>query len=87
MTNNSWSEIAKAMDLSVPECLKRWRSLRDKFVRLRRKMSSSSGDAGGEKKVPKLVVFLSWLSPHIKHRETSSNYDVKVSYVSFVLAS
>ncbi|XP_029919172.1 chromatin-remodeling ATPase INO80-like [Myripristis murdjan] len=34
--------------------------------------------AGGEK-VPVLVFFLSWLAPHRKHRETSSNYDAKPS--------
>ncbi|CAL8277587.1 unnamed protein product [Arctogadus glacialis] len=77
MANNSWKEIATNVGLSVPDCIKKWRSLRDKFVRIRRKMTSSSGDAGGHKKVLALNTSLSWLGPHIKHRETSSNYDVK----------
>uniref|UniRef100_A0A667XSL7 MADF domain-containing protein n=1 Tax=Myripristis murdjan TaxID=586833 RepID=A0A667XSL7_9TELE len=79
MANNSWREIAENTGLqSAEESAKKWKNLRDKYVRLRRKMVSASGSAGG-KTVPALVVFLSWLAPHIKHRETSSNYEAQVN--------
>ncbi|XP_034534680.1 proline-rich protein 12-like [Notolabrus celidotus] len=77
MAVNSWREISTNTGMEIQDCTKRWKNSRDKFVRLRRKMSAKSGDPGG-KKVPALYIFLSWLSPHIKHRETESNYDEKI---------
>ncbi|XP_055076355.2 uncharacterized protein [Misgurnus anguillicaudatus] len=75
MASNSWREIVENMGLEKTECLKRWKNMRDKFVRLRKKLGSArSGDPGG-KKVPALYIFLSWLEPHVKHRQTESNYD------------
>ncbi|CAB1435172.1 unnamed protein product [Pleuronectes platessa] len=76
MTANSWREISAAVGLDVPECIKRWRRIRNKFVRVKKTTKGSSGDAGGQK-VPAFFTFMSWLSPHIKHRETTSNYDNK----------
>ncbi|KAM4573710.1 uncharacterized protein PAE49_008460 [Odontesthes bonariensis] len=73
-TNNSWREIAETVEMDVITCIKKWRFLRDKYVRLRKKMASCSGDAGGVQKVPALYFFLSWLAPHVIHRHTSSNY-------------
>ncbi|XP_049918400.1 reticulon-4-like [Epinephelus moara] len=46
------------------------------ILRLRKKLASRSGDPGG-KKVPAFYTFLSWLAPHVKHRETESNYDAQ----------
>ncbi|KAJ8014484.1 hypothetical protein DPEC_G00040710 [Dallia pectoralis] len=76
MANNSWKEIAQSIGLDVTDCIKRWNNLRDKFVRLRKKLAPRSGDPGG-KKVPALYHFLSWLAPHVKHRATESNFEPK----------
>ncbi|CAM4310221.1 unnamed protein product [Leuciscus chuanchicus] len=76
MANNSWKEIAQNVGLDVTDCMKRWKNLRDKFVRLRKKLAPRSGDPGG-KKVPAFYHFLSWLAPHVKHRETESNFETK----------
>ncbi|XP_053269020.1 transcription factor Adf-1-like [Pleuronectes platessa] len=73
MTVNSWKEISAAVGVDVPECMKTWRRIRDKFVRVRKTTKGSSGDAGWQT-VPVFLTFMSWLSPHIKHRETTSNY-------------
>ncbi|XP_069373540.1 uncharacterized protein [Paralichthys olivaceus] len=78
MANNSWQEIAQNTGLEVAECTKRWKNLRDKFVRLRKKLATISGDPGSQK-VPAFYHFLSWLAPHVKHRETESNYEAKTS--------
>ena len=69
MAINSWREISVNVGLRVDECTKMWRKLRDKYVRARKYLRSSSGDRGG-KKVPAIYLFLSWLGPHIKHRVT-----------------
>ncbi|CAB1435177.1 unnamed protein product [Pleuronectes platessa] len=73
MTVNSWKEISAAVGVDVPECMKTWRRIRDKFVRVKKTTKGSSGDAGGQT-VPVFLTFMSWLSPHIKHRKTTSNY-------------
>ncbi|KAJ0065341.1 hypothetical protein NL108_007073 [Boleophthalmus pectinirostris] len=69
MSNHSWREIGLNLGVDSVECMKRWKNLRDKFVRYRRKIGSGSGDPGG-KKVPVFYTFMSWLEPHVKHRDT-----------------
>ncbi|XP_042607267.1 uncharacterized protein LOC122142017 [Cyprinus carpio] len=76
MAANSWREISSNVDLDVAECMKRWKNSRDKYVRLRKKLTTRSGDPGG-KKIPAFYLFLSWLAPHVKHRFTESNFDDK----------
>ena len=83
MTANSWKEISAAIGIEVKECIKRWRRIRDKFVRLKKTTKCSSGDAGGQT-FPASLNFMSWLNPHIKHRETTSNYDTKVNISRFL---
>ncbi|XP_062296542.1 uncharacterized protein LOC134001023 [Scomber scombrus] len=79
VASNSWREISRNTGLEVVECMKRWKNLRDKYVRLRKKHATRSGDPGG-RRVPAFYPFLSWLAPHVKHRETESN-DPKTSSV------
>ena len=69
MAINSWREISVNIVQSSTLRPKMWRKLRDKYVRARKYLRSSSGDRGG-KKVPAIYLFLSWLGPHIKHRVT-----------------
>ena len=44
MPCNSWKEISANIGLQVDDCTKLWRRIRDKFVRQRKAMRSSSGD-------------------------------------------
>ncbi|XP_039616255.1 transcription factor Adf-1-like isoform X1 [Polypterus senegalus] len=77
MVANSWCEIAANIGLDVGECLKKWKNVRDKYVRLRKKICNRrNGDPGGQK-LPAFYVFLSWLAPHVKHKEMESNYKDK----------
>ena len=79
MIANSWEEISTTIGLDVIECTKRWRTMRDKYVRLRKRLSTQSGDPLGHK-VPSFYVRLSWLAPHVKHRERgSTNYGTNVN--------
>ena len=72
MTMNSWREISEAVGLDVLECIKCWRKIRNKFVRVKK---TAKGDDAGGQKVPAFFNYMSWLTPHVKHRLTSSNYD------------
>ena len=83
MAINSWREISVNIVQSSTLRPKMWRKLRDKYVRAKKSMRSSSGDGGG-KKVPAIYHLLSWLGPHIKHRVTWSNYDkVNIKFLVF----
>ena len=57
MANNSWREISQNVGLDITECMKRWKSLRDKFFRLRKKLAPRSGDPGGKKAILQLCHF------------------------------
>ncbi|XP_070409412.1 uncharacterized protein [Nothobranchius furzeri] len=47
---NSWKEIARILEVDVEQCMKKWRSMWDKFVRMKKTLRGSSGDPGGKKK-------------------------------------
>ena len=57
MALNSWREISANVGVKVDECTKLWRKLRDKYVRQKKAMRRSSGDAGG-RKVHAFYIFL-----------------------------
>ena len=69
--------------MEVKECIKIWRRLRDRFVRDKKATKGRSGDAGG-KKVWALYHRMLWLDVHVKHRETTSNFDNKVNISRFL---
>ena len=47
-------------------------------------LKTGSGDAGGKKKVWALYHSMLWLDVHVKHRETTSNFDNKVNISRFL---
>lgn len=73
MTNNSWKEIAKTLRVEEQICRTKWKKLRDRYVRLRRKIKGKSGDAASGIQT-QILTTLSWLSGFIKHKETKSDY-------------
>ncbi|XP_047455362.1 uncharacterized protein LOC125016739 isoform X1 [Mugil cephalus] len=74
MAANSWNEISKNIGLDVSECMRRWKNVRDKYVRLRKKLISRSGDPCS-KRVPSLYIRLSWLEKYVKHRCDDGSLD------------
>ena len=84
MSNNSWREISAAVGVEATQCIKIWRRLRDRFVREKKATKGRSGDAGGKKKVWALYHSMLWLDVHVKHRETTSNFDNKVNISRFL---
>ncbi|XP_057702311.1 transcription factor Adf-1-like [Corythoichthys intestinalis] len=75
MARNSWKEIAENTGLEVSECMKKWKNLRQKYVRVRRRMST-------RRDAPAFYHLMSWLTPNVKHRKTHSNYVEKVVLAS-----
>ena len=67
------------MSLSVEFCRKRWKSLRDTYLKERRKETEKrSGAAAEPVKKWKFSAVLSFLDPFILPRETSSNMGLRV---------
>ncbi|KAJ8332621.1 hypothetical protein SKAU_G00136660 [Synaphobranchus kaupii] len=82
MTMNSWKEIGESIGMDWVDCIKEWKKIRDKFVRMKRVLSKKSGAAGGSQNKPTFYIMLSWLEVFIKHRETESNYPEEDSQTS-----
>ncbi|XP_060763998.1 uncharacterized protein LOC132872899 [Neoarius graeffei] len=71
----SWKEIGKSLGEDPEVCMKKWKAIRDKYVRLKKKLKSRNGDSGpDEDKEPEYCMRLSWLSGFIKHRDTKSDF-------------
>ncbi|CAB1327918.1 unnamed protein product, partial [Coregonus sp. 'balchen'] len=85
MTNNSWKEIAQTLRVEEQICRTKWKNLRDRYVRLRRKIKGKSGDAASGIQ-PQILTTLSWLSGFIKHKETESNYPKGFCFLGMGLA-
>ena len=76
---NSWKMISASVGLEVLRCSTLWRQMRDRFVRQNKALRGS-----GDRKATAFYKFLSWLEPHIRHRETSSKYDkVNLKFLVF----
>ncbi|XP_038854096.1 zinc finger protein 585A-like [Salvelinus namaycush] len=73
ITSNSWKEIAQTLRVEEQICRTKWKKLRDRYVRLRRKIKGKSGDTASGIQT-QILTTLSWLSGFIKHKETKSDY-------------
>ncbi|KAI4465544.1 madf domain transcription factor [Holotrichia oblita] len=76
---DAWKEIATALNTEVIHCFvsdvnlckKRWRSLRDGFIKHHRLLRNTpSGAAGGKKKIWPYYNQLEFLIPHVDFKET-----------------
>ncbi|XP_058230477.1 uncharacterized protein LOC131343085 [Hemibagrus wyckioides] len=70
----SWKEIGKTLGEDPEVCMKKWKAIRDKFVRLKKRLKNRNGDSGpDEEKEPEYCMRLSWLNGFIKHRDTKND--------------
>ncbi|CAM4606717.1 unnamed protein product [Leuciscus chuanchicus] len=71
----AWRKVAEEVDMSVEEVKKKWRDLRDAFVRYRREDQSRrvSGAAASQKRPWRYAQIMSFLLPFITPRRTTSN--------------
>ncbi|XP_053726452.1 transcription factor Adf-1-like [Synchiropus splendidus] len=70
----AWREVSKTIDVPVEICKKRWKGLRDMYMREKRKaMEKKSGSAASSQGKWRRFAVLSFLDPFITPRETSGN--------------
>ncbi|XP_056133809.1 uncharacterized protein LOC130110665 isoform X2 [Lampris incognitus] len=70
---NTWKEIGQTLGREPVECMKKWKGMRDKFVRLKTRLNAMKGPLGPRAtRVPEYYVTLSWLHDFVKHRGTES---------------
>lgn len=77
--SNSWKEIAQTLGVNESACRLKWKSLREKFVRARKKLhlKRRSSAAGRLVSVPRIYSFLGWLSAFVRHRDLKSTFPEK----------
>nr|XP_055044240.1 transcription factor Adf-1-like [Misgurnus anguillicaudatus] len=70
----AWKKISLAIEISKEECKRKWKYLRDKYLKERRtEKEKQSGAEGGRHKRWKFMAIMSFLEPHVKERPTTSN--------------
>ncbi|XP_034540614.1 transcription factor Adf-1-like [Notolabrus celidotus] len=71
---HAWRNVSEEVGLSEEQCRKKWKSLRDTYLKERRKDTERrSGSAAGAAKKWKYSVVLSFLDPFVTPKETSGN--------------
>ncbi|XP_026994106.1 transcription factor Adf-1-like [Tachysurus fulvidraco] len=70
----SWKEIGQRLGEDPEVCMKKWKAIRDKFVRLKKRLKNRNCDSGpDEEKEPEYCMRLSWLNGFIKHRDARND--------------
>lgn len=64
--------------MTEDDCRKKWKYLRDRYIKEKRKEKDAmrSGAGASWKSRWKFVTILGFLEPHIKERQTSSNFQM-----------
>lgn len=73
LTQKAWSDVAASTGKDEAECRKVWKNLRDKFVRIKKRVHARSSDPSPYK----LMAELGWLSQYVKHRGKDPNMKVR----------
>lgn len=71
--NNAWKDIAAATGTDEADCRKAWKNLRDKFVRIKKRVYTGSIDPSPYT----IMTELGWLCQFVKHRGKVSNVKVR----------
>lgn len=73
---SSWADIGKKLTKEVEFCRKKWRALRDRFVKAKKNGTVSSSP---------ILARMEWLSPHVKHRSITNDGVMMVSFICIYL--
>ncbi|XP_026116895.1 uncharacterized protein LOC113095750 [Carassius auratus] len=65
----AWTEVAAGAGKDEAECRKVWKSLRDKFVRIKKRVHARRSDPSPYT----IITELGWLTQFVKHRGTAPN--------------
>uniref|UniRef100_A0A671YJ80 MADF domain-containing protein n=1 Tax=Sparus aurata TaxID=8175 RepID=A0A671YJ80_SPAAU len=69
----AWVKVAEEVGLPVEVCRKKWKGLRDTYLKKKREGEKRSGSAGGNLRKWRFSAVLSFLDPFTTPRETSGN--------------
>ncbi|XP_011406710.1 PREDICTED: transcription factor Adf-1-like [Amphimedon queenslandica] len=74
LKENSWDIVAKEVKLSVADCKKKWKSLRDRYVRECKGIRRPTGTGGPPPKSHwSYFTIMSFIKDTVRHRKTESN--------------
>ncbi|XP_046972348.1 uncharacterized protein LOC124539068 [Vanessa cardui] len=73
--NNAWEKVSGEMKLTVSECQKQWKKLRDCYKKALRLRQYKSGSARKTEKPIKFEKELEFLKPYLQDRSQTSNLD------------
>lgn len=73
LIQKAWNEVAAATGKDEAECRKVWKNLRDKFVRIKKRVHARSSDPSPYK----IMAELGWLTQFVKHRGKVPNVKVR----------
>lgn len=79
-TTATWKAIGNAVDEDPTVCMRRWKALRDKFVRLKKRIKTKvvpPGSEGAKVHVHVIHEKLSWLNEHVTHRAIANKREVR----------
>ncbi|CAL8293119.1 unnamed protein product [Arctogadus glacialis] len=84
----AWLKVSEEVGLTEEECRRKWKVLRDTYLRERRRQEAGkrSGSAAGPLKTWKYSGILSFLGPFVTPRETSSNMVLGVEIDNYLLS-
>ena len=74
---NAWKEVADKLGIEVDEAVRRYNSIRTNFSKYLKRQKKGKVSGTGKKDIPKIkeeYEYLRWLTVHIKHRNTTTNY-------------
>ena len=74
---NVWKEVADKLGIEVDEAVRRYNSIRTNFSKYLKRQKKGKVSGTGKKDIPKIkeeYEYLRWLTVHIKHRNTTTNY-------------
>ena len=74
---NAWKEVADNLGIEVDEAVRRYNSIRTNFSKYLKHHKKGKVSGTGKKDIPKIkqeYEYLRWLTVHIKHRNTTTNY-------------
>ena len=73
----AWKEVADKLGIEVDEAVRRYNSIRTNFSKYLKRQKKGKVSGTGKKDIPKIkeeYEYLRWLTVHIKHRNTTTNY-------------
>ncbi|KAL1487619.1 hypothetical protein ABEB36_015708 [Hypothenemus hampei] len=73
LKSKEWQEISETLNSTTDECIRRWKSLRDRYARELKKENQPSGSSAKNQVTWNLFMHIDFLRDHVSPRSTSGN--------------